>query len=143
MKPSSFNKIPLEKYNHQIQDDFERTTQFQFDSVARKTLIRTKSNYHRSKGRRCKHEASCSEISNIELKMLPIFDTYHLDSRMYKILSFNVEVRGSKIAEVLDILPERKRNIILIFYYLEMSDTDISKELKVHAVQSIATAIVP
>ncbi|WP_100489210.1 sigma factor-like helix-turn-helix DNA-binding protein [Sporolactobacillus pectinivorans] len=132
MRPSSFNRVSLEENKHLMQDDFQRTTQFQFDYVARKTLIRSKSNYRRSRGRRYNHEALFSEISNIDLKMLPIFDTYHLDSQMYQVLSFNVEVRNNKIAKALDMLPERKRNTILMFYYLGMSDVEISNELKVN-----------
>ncbi|MCH3964593.1 MAG: sigma-70 family RNA polymerase sigma factor [Clostridium sp.] len=132
MKPSSFSKVPFEKLNHQIQEDFQTSIQFQFDYIARKVMIRTRSNCYRSIGRRSKRECLFSEMSELELNKLQTFDTYHLDSRIYKILSLNVEVIDYQIAEALDILPKRKRDIILMSYYLEMSDAEIADELGVN-----------
>lgn len=132
MKPSSFNKIPFKKFNHKIQDDFQTTIQFQFDYMARKVMIRTRSNCYRSIGRQSKREYLFSEMSELELDKLQTFDTYHLDSRIYEILSLNVEVIDCQIAEALDILPKRKRDIILMSYYLEMSDSEIADKLSVN-----------
>ncbi|WP_058953094.1 RNA polymerase sigma factor [Clostridium tyrobutyricum] len=132
MKPSSFSKVPFEKLNHQIQQDFQTTIQFQFDYMARKVMIRTKSNCCRSIGRRSKHEYLFSEISELELNKLQTYDSYHLDSQIYEILSLNVEVADCQIAEALDTLPKRKRDIILMSYYLEMTDAEIADELGVN-----------
>lgn len=132
MKPSSFNKIPFEKLNHKIQDDFQTTIQFQFDYMARKVMIRTRSNCYRSIGRRNKREYLFSEMSELELNKLQTFDTYHLDSRIYEILSLNVEVTDCQIAEALDTLPKCRRDIILMSYYLEMSDAEIADKLGVN-----------
>ncbi len=68
MKLSSFNKLPHGRLNCQIQDDFQTT--IQFDYLARKVMIRTKSNYRRSIGRRSRHELFMSEISEFELNKL-------------------------------------------------------------------------
>ena len=132
MKPSSFNKIPFKKLNKKIADDFQTTIQFQFDYMARKVMIRTRSNCYRSIGRQSKREYLFSEMSELELDKLQTFDTYHLDSRIYEILSLNVEVIDCQIAEALDILPKRKRDIVLMSYYLEMSDSEIADELGVN-----------
>lgn len=129
MTQSSFNKISLEK---QRQADFQTTIQFQFDYMARKVMLRTKSNYRRSVGRRIRHECLLSEISDLELNKLHTSDTYHLDSRIYKILSLDVAVTDCQIAQALDVLSKRKRDIILMFYYLEMSDAEIAKHLSVN-----------
>lgn len=51
---------------------------------------------------------------------------------MYEILSLNVEVTDYQIAKALDILSKRKRDIILMFYYLEISDEEIAEELGVN-----------
>lgn len=127
MKPSSRSKEALEKYSDQIQGDFQKTIQYQFDYMARKVMIRTKSNYRRSIGRRRRYEKLFSEVSDLD--KLGISDTYHLYRRFYKVLSMDVEVTDCQIAEALDTLSNRKRNIILMFYYLEMSDAEIAKEL--------------
>ncbi|EHI99234.1 Sigma-70 region 4 type 2 [Clostridium sp. DL-VIII] len=132
MKTSLLNKLSLKKLDNRMQYDFQRTIQFQFDYIARKTMIRTQSNCCRSIGRRSKHEYLFSEISDLELNRLQTFDTYNLDNNMYEILSLDVEVSDCKIAKALDILSKRKRDIILMFYYLEMSDEEISEELDVN-----------
>ncbi|KOF57975.1 sigma-70 family RNA polymerase sigma factor [Clostridium sp. DMHC 10] len=100
--------------------------------MARKVMIRTKSNCCRSIGRRSKHEYLFSEISELELNKLQTSDSYHLDSQIYEILSLNVEVADCQIAEALDTLPKRKRDIILMSYYLEMTDAEIADELGVN-----------
>lgn len=92
-------------------------------------MIRTKSNYRRSIGRRRRYEKLFSEVSDFGLDKLGTSDTYHLYHRFYKVLSMDVEVTDCQIAEALDTLSNRKRNIILMFYYLEMSDAEIAKEL--------------
>lgn len=132
MRPSSFTKIHPEKVNYQIQDDFKTTIQFQFDYMARKVMIRTKSNYRRSIGRRRKRESPFSEVSDLKSNKLHTSDTYRLDGQTYKILSMDVGVADCQIAKALDTLSKRKRDIILMFYYLEMSDTEIAKELRVN-----------
>ncbi|WP_254904793.1 RNA polymerase sigma factor [Clostridium tyrobutyricum] len=95
-------------------------------------MIRTKSNCCRSIGRRSKHEYLFSEISELELNKLQTSDSYHLDSHIYGILSLNVEVADCQISEALDTLPKRKRDIILMSYYLEMTDAEIADELGVN-----------
>jgi RNA polymerase sigma factor (sigma-70 family) len=100
--------------------------------MARKVMICTQSNYRRSIGRRSRHECLFSEISDLELNKLQTFDTYHLANQMYEILSLDVEVTDYQIARALDILSKRKRDIILMFYYLEMSDEEIAEELGVN-----------
>lgn len=132
MNPSSCSKEALEKYNDQIRGDFQKTIQYQFDYMVRKVMLRTKSNYRRSIGRRRRYENLFSEVSDLDLNKLGTSDTYHLYHQFYKVLSMDVEVTDCQIAEALDILSNRKRDIILMFYYLEMSDAEIAKELNVN-----------
>jgi hypothetical protein len=99
MKPSSFSKVPFEKLNHQIHQDFQTTIQFQFDYIVRKVMIRTRSNCCRSIGRRSKHEYLFSEISELELNKLQTSDSYHLNSQIYEILLLNMETADCQIVE--------------------------------------------
>lgn len=130
MKSFLLNKSQFKKFNNHMKSDFKTT--IQFDYMARKAMICTKSNCRRSIGRRSRHEHLFSEISDLELNKLQSFDTYHLDNRIYEILSQYVEVADYQIAKALDILSKRKCDIILMFYYLEMSDEEISEEMCVN-----------
>ena len=50
---------------------------------------------------------------------------------MYKrqALEYDVEVRSDLLAEVLQLLSQRKRDVILLSFFIGMSDTEIAKEL--------------
>lgn len=129
MKPSSFNFIPVKELTEQVSCDFQTTIQYQFDCLARKVMIRTQSNCRRSLGRKVHKECPFSEMPEKELNRLQTVDTYHLDSKYYLILKFRVEVGNAAVANALDSLPKEKRNILLMFYFLEMSDAEIALEL--------------
>lgn len=129
MKPSSFNSIPVKELTEQVNRDFQTTIQYQFDCLARKVMICTQSNCRRSTGRKFRKECPFSEMPEKELNHLQVADTYHLDGKCYLILKFRVEVGNEAIVNALDNLPEEKRNILLMFYFLEMSDAEIALEL--------------
>ena len=42
---------------------------------------------------------------------------------------YDIEVKDALIAEALQALSERKRNVILLSYFLDMSDADIAREM--------------
>ena len=48
---------------------------------------------------------------------ITIFDVYGMEAR----------VSGNELCKVLQQLPERKRNNLLMFYFLDMSDTEIAE----------------
>lgn len=129
MKPSSFNSIPVKELTEQVNRDFQTTIQYQFDCLARKVMIRTQSNCRRTAGRKIRKECPFSELPEKELNRLQTLDTYHLDGKYYLILKFRVEVGSEAVANALDNLPEEKRNILLMFYFLDMSDAEIALEL--------------
>ena len=129
MKPSSFNSIPVKELTEQVNCDFQTTIQYQFDCLARKVMIRRQSNCRRSAGRKFRKECPFSELSEKELNRLQTLDTYHLDGKYYLILKFRVEVGSEVGVNALDSLPVEKRNILLMFYFLEMSDAEIALEL--------------
>ena len=47
----------------------------------------------------------------------------------YKHMDYDIEVKNTLIAEALKELTERKRNVILLSYFMEMSDADIAREM--------------
>lgn len=46
---------------------------------------------------------------------------------VFNVLGVEVEIMDEKLSEVLEMLPEKKRNIILLSYFLDMSDFEIGK----------------
>lgn len=74
-------------------------------------------------------EVSFSDLSEKELNQLYTEDKYFVTERIFNVLGFDVIVTDDAIAEALQSLPERKRNIILLSYFFELSDRKIGDKL--------------
>lgn len=88
-------------------------------------------NYYKHMDYRRKHEVSISEVSEKELSRFFTMDEYEVENHQFQVLGYDIEVRDALIAEALKNLPEKKRNVILLSYFMEMSDADIAREMNV------------
>lgn len=46
---------------------------------------------------------------------------------MFHVFDYDIEVKDELIGEALKSLPEKKRNVILLSFFLDMTDTEIAK----------------
>ena len=99
----------------------------QFDSFCKTLLKNEMIDYERERNYRFKHEISFSELTQKELKQLEIMDDYIAESEMFRVFDYDIEVKYELISEALKYLPEKKRNVILLSFFLDMTDTDIAK----------------
>ena len=60
-----------------------------------------------------------------------IISEYESDYFRFQVSGFDVLVKNELLAEALNALPERKRDIILLSYFLDMSDAEIGELLNV------------
>lgn len=109
--------------------DMETTIRHQFDTFCRKVLIGEASNYRKELARRSQHEVAFSELSEIELERFCVMDEYSTDYYLFKVMGYDVQVKDALIGEALEALSEKKRNIILLSYFMDMSDEEIGKLL--------------
>lgn len=56
-------------------------------------------------------------------------DEYDLKTRIFQVLGYDVEVKDALIVEALKLLSDKKRDVVLLAYYLDMSDMEIAKLL--------------
>ena len=70
-----------------------------------------------------------SELSEKEWKQLYMEDEYDLDICNFRVLGYDVEVKDALIPEALNLLSDKKREVVLLAYFLDMSDTEIAKLL--------------
>lgn len=56
-------------------------------------------------------------------------DEYDLETRIFQVLGYDVEVKDALIVEALKLLSDKKRDVVLLAYYLDMSDMEIAKLL--------------
>ena len=101
----------------------------QFDYVCKTALKAEKIDYLRHMNYRRKHEIMFSELSETELNKLTMVDEYSIDSRWFQVRGYDIEVKDSLIVEALETLTERKREVVLMSYFLEMSDAEIARKM--------------
>mgnify|MGYP001101650820 CR=1 FL=1 len=99
--------------------------QHQYDALAKKTLV------GEAKSHRAAREVTFSDLSESELAQLFTTDEYESDYFRFQVSGFDVLVKNELLAEALNALPERKRDIILLSYFLDMSDAEIGELLNV------------
>ena len=101
----------------------------QFDSFCKTILKNEMIDYERARSFRLKHEVSFSELTEGELEQLKTDDEYIVESEMFRVLDYDIEVKDELIGEALKYLPEKKRNVILLSFFMDMSDTEIAKHM--------------
>lgn len=52
-----------------------------------------------------------------------------METCIFQVLGYDVGVKDALIAEALKLLSDKKREVVLLAYYLDMSDTEIAKLL--------------
>jgi RNA polymerase sigma factor (sigma-70 family) len=108
----------------------ELDKQHAFDAFCKKVLKNEVRNYHREMKRLQDKEILFSELSERELEQLSTTDKYFTTEQIFNVLGDDVIVTNESIAEALKNLPEqRNRDIILLYYFLELSDGEIGKKL--------------
>lgn len=54
-------------------------------------------------------------------------DKYPSEYTGFNVLGMEVQIMDERLSKVLKVLPEKKRNIILLSYFMDMSDLEIGK----------------
>ena len=101
----------------------------QFDSFCKTLLKNEMIDYERERTYRLKHEVSFSELTQEELSRMTNTDEYIVESEVFRVLDYDVEVKDELIGEALKYLPEKKRNVILLSFFMDMTDTEIAKHM--------------
>lgn len=107
----------------------EMTVRHQFDRLCQMALKGEAVNYYKHMDYRRKHEVTFSELSEKELSKLFTMDEHGTENHHFEVHGYDIEVKNALIAEALKELTERKRNVILLSFFMEMSDADIAREM--------------
>ena len=107
----------------------EQHKQHTFDCFCKRMLKNEMRDYYAEINRHKKYEVSFSELSAAELEQLSAYDEYFADGHSFNVLQEQIIVKDDTIAEALAALPQNKRDIILLSYFLDMNDGEIVKKL--------------
>ena len=112
--------------------DFQKTIQCQFDCKLKKVVKGIVRNYRKELARRQAKEVSFCELPEIVVEKLIVWDDYESEYTTFDVCGTEIRVLDKELAEALKQLPEQSRNIVLMFFFLDMSDSEIGEKLNIN-----------
>lgn len=110
---------------------FQKAIQLQFDTLTKRVIDTTVKDYNREISRRSKKEVTFSDISDLTVEHTGTIDKYDCEFTCFEILGDKVRISNEALGNALKQLSERKLMIVLMFYFLEISDKEISELLNI------------
>ena len=107
----------------------KKTVRHQFDSFCRKVLREEARDYVQHIAWRSIHEFSLSELSEEQMERLYVLDEYPSEAIHFDVQGYDVAINNEKLADALTALPDDKRDIVLLAYFLDMNDQEIADKL--------------
>ena len=103
----------------------KETVQHEFDRLCRMVLRGDGIDYDNHIAWRSKHETSLSWLSESQEGQLGVLDEYPCERFCFQVQGYTIPIRS----EILVKLSEKKRDIILLAYFLDMTDQEIADKL--------------
>ena len=103
--------------------EFQTTIENQFDYICKVAMEDERKDYLKALSRQCKRETLFCDMDE---------DTYPSHFHTFEMDGFTVRIENSLLAEALENLDGKKRDVILRYYFLGFDDTEISKILEVN-----------
>ena len=107
--------------------DFQKAVQCRFESCLKKVVRHVVKDYQQELKRRKEKETPFCELPDIIVEKFSSWDEYETDYTAFYVCGMDIRVYDDELAEALKRLSEKKRNNVLMYYFLEMSDTEIAK----------------
>ena len=114
-----------------MKDSEETRIQNQFGGFCIRVLKNEANRINNEYARQRDLEKSLEDMTPEELEQTAVMDKYFHDDHVFEVLGEQVVVTGDLLAEAIAKLPDRKRDIILLSYFLGLSDREISEHLHV------------
>lgn len=108
-----------------------KTVRHQFDSFCKKVLREESRDYERQLAYRLEKETSFSDLSEVILSQISAIDEYPSDHTYFDVLDYRVAVRNDQLAKALASLPSKKRDVVLLAFFLDMNDAEIAERFNV------------
>ena len=106
------------------------TIQNQFEVFCIRVLQNEARDCYRELERMSKKMVLFSEMTAEQLNSLSSTEEYDSDFYLFEINGYKVRVRNQKIGEEISKLSKKKQDIILLSFFLDMSEADIARYMK-------------
>lgn len=107
----------------------EEDTQRIFDCYCKRILKNEAINIQKHNQYLNSKQISLTELTSEQLAQICTCDEYSTDYSSFKVLEYDIAVKDELLAEALQELPDRKRDIILLSYFLDYNDIEIAELL--------------
>ena len=114
-----------------MKDSYEQRVQNQFGGFCTRVLKNEANRIHNEYARQREMEKSLDAVTPEELEQIAVMDQYFQDDHVFEVLGKQIVVTGDLLADAIAKLPDRKRDIILLTYFLGLTDREISKYLNI------------
>ena len=111
---------------------FQPTIENQFDYICKRAVEDERKNYLIYLSRLSRREVSFSDIGDYLVNQFATTDNYSTDFQIFTLNGLSVGVENDLLSEALRELPENKREVVLMFYFMDMSDSEIADLLKLN-----------
>ena len=111
---------------------FQTTIENQFDYICKRAVEDERKNYLIYLSRLSRREVSFSDIGDYLVNQFATTDNYSTDFQIFTLNGLSVGVENDLLSEALRELPENKREVVLMFYFMDMSDSEIADLLKLN-----------
>ena len=98
-----------------------------FDSCLKKTVFGVVKDYYKELKKNQAEAIPFCELPDIIIDKVAIWDTYKTDYTTFNICGHDIYVYDDELAKVIKQLSDRYRENVLMYYFLDMSDTEIAK----------------
>ncbi|WP_277406904.1 sigma-70 family RNA polymerase sigma factor [Lacrimispora xylanisolvens] len=111
---------------------FQTTIENQFDYICKRAMDDERKDYMKILSRQSKREISFSDMGDYLVNQFSVVDSYSTDFQIFTCNGYTVGVESDFLSEALRNLPDKKREIILLYYFMDMNDTEIAELLKLN-----------
>lgn len=102
---------------------FQKTIENQFDYICKRAMEDERKDYQRYISRLSKHEISFSDMGDYLISQFSTVDNYATDFHTFILNGSTIGVENDLLSEALKSLAEKKREIILLYYFMDMNDS--------------------
>lgn len=100
-----------------------------FEAYCKKLIRNTGKNARKAIVRRARHEVNHSMLPKVKLDYLGSEDAYDLDSTIFFVRGIPVKVSDPALSRALATLTPYRREVILMFYFMDRSEPQIAAAL--------------
>ena len=116
----------------EITSSYKERIEHQFDTLVKIVLKGEAKNYKKKIFERAAHEIVFSDICDSPIETMGTCDEYMTDYFGFHVDSQRIYIKNELLGVAVSLLSEQKRNIILMSYFLEMTDGKIADRLNIN-----------